>query len=259
MSLSTIAGPSLLVPLGALGLVFGSFVTALSYRLPRGESVARGRSHCPACGHVLTVPDLLPILSWVAQGGACRHCRAQVSWRYPAIEAVTMALFIAAGLAAADLTHLVLLLAMTPVMVALAVIDLEHQRLPNSLTIMLAMLALAWRWRGDGDILSGLTAAAAVALLGALLNVGFRKLKGKPGLGMGDTKLFALAGLALPLGSYLLFMTIAGVLGVIWGGLWRWRLGISHFPFAPAILAAYWLSLVAGETLLERLVILRMG
>ncbi|MSO72866.1 MAG: prepilin peptidase [Rhodospirillaceae bacterium] len=259
MSLFTTAGPSLLVPLGALGLVFGSFVTALSYRLPRGESITRGRSRCPACGHVLTIPDLVPVLSWVVQGGACRHCRAKVSWRYPAIEAVTMALFIAAGLSVDDLTHLVLLLAMTPAMVALAVIDLEYQRLPNSLSILLAALALAWRWQGDGDILAGLTAAAAVGVVGVLLDVGFRKLAGRPGLGMGDTKPFALAGLALPLGAFLLFLTIAGVLGVIYGRVWRWRLRISHFPYAPAILAAFWLCLVAGEPLLQRLVSLRIG
>ena len=248
--------PALLVPLGAFGLVFGSFVTALSYRLPRGESIARGRSRCTACGHTLTAPDLVPVISWMIQGGACRHCRAKVSWRYPAIEAVTMALFIAAGLLARDVGHLILLLAATPPMVALAVIDLEHRRLPDSLVITLALLALALRWTGDGALLTGLTTAAVVGALGVALDSAFRALTQKPGLGMGDTKLFAVAGLALPLGPFLLFLAAAGGFGVLFGGVWRRRTGSGQFPFAPAILTALWLSLAAGDTLFQQLVTL---
>ena len=72
--------------LAALGAIFGSGVTALSWRLPRGESWARGRSRCPACGHVLGPLELVPVLSWVASRGRCRFCRAHVSVRYPLIE-----------------------------------------------------------------------------------------------------------------------------------------------------------------------------
>lgn len=247
--------PLMVLPLGVLGLVFGSFVTALSYRLPRGESIAHGRSRCLACGHTLTVADLVPVLSWVVQRGACRHCHARISPRYPAIEAATMSLFVAAGLLAKDTTHLVLLLLMTPPMMALAVIDLEHRRLPHSLMIALAIPALAWRWTGDQAMTAGLMTAAVVLVAGLLLDAGFRALSGgKPGLGMGDTKLFAVAGLALPLGPFLLFVTLAGGLGVLVGGLWRGLTRARQFPFAPAILAALWLCLVWGDSAMSWLV-----
>lgn len=249
--------------LGSFGLVFGSFVTALSYRLPRGESIARGRSRCPACGHVLTVPDLVPVLSWAAQGGACRHCRAPISWRYPAIEGVTAALFIVAGVYLKELTPLLLVLAMTPVMVALSVIDFEHRRLPNGLILFLAALAVGWRMQNPlsfpEGLLAAVTTAGAAIIVGVALDKGFHMVTQQPGLGMGDTKLFAVAGVALGLGPFLLFMTLAGVLGVALGVAWRWRANSGYFPFAPAILTAYWLSLVLGEQVLQKVVMFSSG
>lgn len=248
--------PTILIPLAAFGLVFGSFVTALSYRLPRGESIAHGRSRCPACGHTLTASDVVPVLSWALHRGACRHCAAKISARYPAIELFTAAAFVAAGLLTSDLVHLALLLAMTPVMVALAVIDIEHRRLPNILVMILAVLALVWRWNGDQAILIGLATAVVAGLVCAGLDAAYKSATGETGLGMGDTKLISLAGLALPLGPFLLFVFCAAVLGLVWGGVWRLLKPTSPdaLPFGPAILIAYWTSLVAGGQILERLV-----
>ena len=250
-----------LIPLAAFGLVFGSFVTALSYRLPRGESIAHGRSRCPACGQTLTAADLVPVLSWVAHRGACRHCGSKISWRYPAIELASAGLFVAAGLCAADFLHLVLLVAMVPVMMTLAVIDVEHRRVPNILVLILAVLALAWRWNGDQAVLTGVATAAAAGFAGMILEAGYKRLTGKTGLGMGDTKLAAVAGVALAVGPFLLFLTVAGVLGLILGGIWRVIMPRPHdtFPFAPAILMAYGLSLAVGDTILQRLVIFLSG
>jgi len=248
--------PTILVPLAAFGLVFGSFVTALSYRLPRGESIAHGRSRCPACGHTLEARDLVPVLSWALHRGACRHCGMKISGRYPAIELFTATAFVAAGLLTSDLVHLALLLAMTPVMVALAVIDLEHRRLPNILSLILAVLALVWRWSGDQAILTGLATAVAAGLVCVALDAAYKSATGKTGIGMGDTKLIALAGLALPLGPFLLFVFCATVLGLVFAGVWRLLKprAPDAFPFGPAILMAYWTSLVAGGQILERLV-----
>lgn len=72
----------------ALGLVLGSFVTMLSYRLPRGESIVWPRSRCALCKSALGVRDLVPLFSWIFHGGRCRHCGGAISIRYPAIEAV---------------------------------------------------------------------------------------------------------------------------------------------------------------------------
>jgi leader peptidase (prepilin peptidase) / N-methyltransferase len=246
--------PIVLVPIAAFGLIFGSFVTALSYRLPRGESIAHGRSRCPVCGHTLTAPDLVPVLSWAVRRGACRYCGAKISARYPAIELLTAILFTAAGTLAADFTHLILLVAMTPVMVGLAVIDLEHRRLPNVLVLLLAALALVWRGSGDQAMLTGLVIAPLAWFICVLLDLGCKAF-GKTGLALGDMKLIALAGLALPVVPFLLFLTGGWLLGLIWAGLWRAaRPRQGTFPFAPAILTAYWLSLAVGQAILQRLV-----
>src|SRR5207249_1411296 len=145
--------PRLMVILvAALGLVLGSFVSALTYRVPRGRSVASGRSACTSCGHTLGATDLVPLLSWLARRGSCVYCGAAISWRYPAIESTMLGLFIAAALTAPDPVRLALLLAMTTIMVALATFDLEHRKLPDSTLLGLAVLALAWRWHGDRAI-----------------------------------------------------------------------------------------------------------
>lgn len=244
----------LAIPAAAVGLVMGSFVTALSYRQPRAQSVAHGRSKCPACGHTLGAADLVPVISWIVQKGACRYCGAGISWRYPAIELVTAILFAGAAVTVPDATHLALLAIMTVVMVALAVVDLEQQRLPNTFLLALAVLSVAWRWWGDRDLLSAAVTAAAVFAISVMLNAGFRTATGRTGLGMGDAKLLGIAALALPLGPALLFLTASGTLGLGWGLAWRWRFGATVFPFGPAILASYWAALVAGPEAFERLV-----
>jgi leader peptidase (prepilin peptidase)/N-methyltransferase len=180
------------------GLILGSFVGALSYRLPRGASVARGRSACTTCGATLRARDLIPVLSWAASRGACRYCGSRISWRYPAIELTTAALFVGAAFAIDDLTRLALVVAMTPIMVALAVIDFEHHRLPNVLIAPLALLALAYRFVTDRDFGSAVIAAAVVFALAVLLDQGGRRLF-RQGLGMGDAKLMAVVALALPI------------------------------------------------------------
>jgi leader peptidase (prepilin peptidase) / N-methyltransferase len=243
----------------AFGLVFGSFVTALSYRLPRDESIAKGRSRCPACGHELAVLDLVPVFSWIFHKGVCRHCGAGVSWRYPVIELTTAALFVTAVMLMQGTVHLGLLLAMTPVMVALAVIDIEHERLPNSLLVVLATLSVAWRWTAGGDLLMGLVLAAAVLILGILIDKAYEGRKGHSGLGLGDVKLMATGALALPLGPFLLFMTLAGLLGVVFGAFWQRATQGKNFPFGPAILASLWICLAGGSTILRSLVSLLLG
>src|SRR5260221_6476 len=129
--------PSLIIGsfVGLIGVVFGSAVTALSWRLPRGASWASGRSRCPACNHPLGPLDLVPVLSWVLARGRCRYCRAQVSARYPLIELACGAWALLAWL------HLGLVPELAPVLlwgwmlVALLVIDLDFKLLPDVLTL----------------------------------------------------------------------------------------------------------------------------
>lgn len=75
------------------GLVFGSFITMLGYRLPRKLDIVLPRSHCAACKHTLGIRDLFPVFSWLAHGGRCGYCKTPVHWRYPLVESLAAALF----------------------------------------------------------------------------------------------------------------------------------------------------------------------
>jgi len=230
--------------IAVLGLIFGSFVTALSFRLPRGISIATGRSACPACKTVLTARDLVPVFSWIAYRGACRACGSKISWRYPVIELTTAALFVAAALMIDDPARLVLVLAVTPAMIALAVIDLECRRLPNVLIAWVAVMALGVRYTVDGDFLTAAVAAAVVFALAIGLDTLGRRFLAQ-GLGMGDAKLMAAIAIALPPVPLALALGIAGSLGVLMGLLWR-RAGFGPelFPFGPALMLGFWAALV---------------
>jgi leader peptidase (prepilin peptidase)/N-methyltransferase len=227
-----------------LGSIFGSFVTALSYRVPRGESIAHGRSQCPKCGHTLTVQDLVPIFSWLASRGACRYCRAPISPRYPIIETLSVALFTATALSVHPPLQAALALASVPILLALAVIDFEHQRVPDSLVIALVPLALGWRWYVDGGVGFGLLAGALT--LAVVVGIGFlfRGTTGESGIGFGDTKLIALAAVTFPLFVFFVFLAIASATGLVLGVWWRRRTGQERFPFAVNIALGWWLCLV---------------
>lgn len=227
-----------------LGLVFGSFVTALTYRLPRGESIAHGRSRCPKCAHTLTAQDLVPIFSWLIGGGGCRYCRAPISPRYPVIETLSAVLFGATAAIVRDPVHAALSLAFIPPLLALGVIDFEHQRVPDVLVGALVPLSLGWRWFGDGQIGPGLVALALTLTVVVAVGLLFRGATGESGLGFGDAKLIALAALAFPPFVFFVFLAAASAAGLCLGVWWRRRTGQERFPFAVTIVLAWWLCLV---------------
>ena len=229
----------------AIGLVFGSFVTALSYRLPRGESIAKGRSRCPSCAHTLTARDLAPVFSWLLHKGRCGHCGVNISWRYPAIEIITAVLFVLVVASSNTAGQMGLLLVITPVIVSLAVIDIEHEWLPNGLVAILALLVVALRWVSDGEVFVGLALAAGVVIAGLLINTGCKAYKGSGGLGLSNVKLMAVGAFALPLYSFLFFLTLTALLSVFCLAIWKWTRPNRTFSLCPAILASFWVCLAA--------------
>src|SRR6266540_4623488 len=116
---------------GVFGLVFGSFLSVVIYRVPRKESIVAPRSACPNCGAMIGARDNVPVFSYIALGGRCRSCRARISLRYPLLELATGLLFAGAALKfdSAYTAGVIALLFM--VMEAVAVIDIEHQIVPN--------------------------------------------------------------------------------------------------------------------------------
>ena len=160
----------LLVFLGLLGGVVGSFANVVIFRLPAGRSIAFPGSHCPSCGHRLTPLELVPVVSWLAQRARCRECGSPISARYPLVELITAAGFVGIGVlypleAGPTAIPLLVVFAM---LVMLAFIDIDHKLLPDALTLPAAVVALAGTLLyAPGYELPGLSEAAVGAAVGA--------------------------------------------------------------------------------------------
>jgi len=211
------------------GLVVGSFLSVVIYRVPRKESIVAPRSACPHCGATIEARDNVPVLSYVLLRGRCRSCGARISFRYPLLELATAALFAGASLRFhAPYTAAVMAL-LFMVLEAVAVIDIEHQIVPNGILypslVAFAVLVAVGVAIGDdmGLVRAGL---GFLAFGGGLLVVA---VISPGGMGMGDVKLAALIGLVLgALG--LRYVAVAAALAILAGGLG----GIALMVFAGA-------------------------
>lgn len=230
-----------------VGLCFGSFVTLASYRLPRDEDIFVTPSRCPACRTALTACDLVPVFSWLAQGGRCRHCAAPVHWRYPVIELVTATVFLLIA-QRAGLTWEAALLALLGVgLLVMIVVDLEHMLIPDEVHLLLLPAGLAYRFLSGaawGEVLGGLALGLGIGLI---LRFGYRWVRHKEGLGLGDVKFLAMAGLWLGVLPLVPYLFLSGVLGVATALIWR-ALGRGKvFPFGPALALALFLCVLYPE------------
>jgi leader peptidase (prepilin peptidase)/N-methyltransferase len=203
---------------GLTGLAMGSFLTVVVHRLPAGLSVVAPRSACPACGSTIAARDNVPVLSYALLRGRCRGCDAHISGEYPAIEAVTAGLFVAAALTFRGTWPAAIVAIFFGVLVAAALIDARHRIIPNRLTYpslagLAALIVVGW---ASGAVLSPMGALfGLLALGGGCLAIA---LVSPRGMGMGDVKLAGLIGLVL--GSLgLRYVAVAAALSVLAGGL----------------------------------------
>jgi len=176
------------------GLLIGSFLTVVAHRVPRGESVVGGRSHCPACGAQIAAYDNVPVISWLLLRGRARCCGAPISPRYPLTELATGVLYAVTGLVLwDDAGQVVLGLAFVTMLVAITLTDLERRIIPNKILLVGATVGVAIAAMADPGSLPerGISLAAAGGLLFAVA------LAYPRGMGMGDVKLAAVMGLYL--------------------------------------------------------------
>jgi len=159
---------------GVVGLVIGSFLNVVVYRVPRGLSVVRPGSFCPTCSAPVRSADNVPVLSWLALRGRCRSCHSPISARYPLVEGLTGALFALVGAVAGPHLAVPALCASAATFVALVAIDLDHQPSPQAVSLVGGGIALALfvvpaaragHWAPLAA--SGAGALAALAVLGA--------------------------------------------------------------------------------------------
>lgn len=185
------------------GLLIGSFLNVVIWRVPRGESIVSPPSACPRCGHRISARDNIPVISWLLLRRRCRGCHQPISSRYPLVELGTAALFVVVtlhfGVSATTPAYLYL----AAIAVALALIDLDVHRLPNTIVLPAygvgAVLLAAASW-ASGDWSALLRAAIGAAVLFGLymlMMVGSALLRGGTGMGFGDVKLAGVLGLYL--------------------------------------------------------------
>ncbi len=241
-----------------LGLLVGSFLNVVIWRVPRKESVGSPGSHCPQCDHVLAPRDLVPVVSWMLLKGRCRRCHAQIGVRYPLVELGTAALFGAVAIRFDGSWQIPAFCLLFAALLAIAVIDLEHYIVPNrivypvgfaSLPLLALAAALDDRWGQVPRALGG--AVVAFAFLYVLHIVQPR------GMGFGDVRLSAILGLylgwlgwghvALGLFSGFLFGAVVGV--VLMASKKRGRK--QHIPFAPFLAAGTITAVLWGAPLLD--------
>ncbi|RPJ70982.1 MAG: prepilin peptidase [Acidobacteria bacterium] len=238
---------------GLFGLLIGSFLNVCIYRLPRDLSIVWPASRCTTCGRELSWYENIPVISYLALRARCRSCGERISPMYPLIEIVT-ALIFAGALAWYGLTPLFAVrLVFACAMVVLSVIDLQHQILPNEITlpgIAVGLVASVFLEPGFRDALIGAVAGAAILWLIAWT---YERLRHQEGLGFGDVKMLAMIGAFLGWPSMLLTLVIASFLGSVVGlsliASNRGDLG-SKLPFGTFLAAAAIVSALAGPDII---------
>ena len=247
-----------LIACAVMGLVIGSFLTVVVDRVPRGGSVVEPPSACGACGNRLTAPDLVPIASWLALRGKCRHCGAPIGTEPLVIETANAALFVLFGLRFGPDVALIAFCIMGAALVALVWIDLHTFRLPREITytaiaLSAPVLALAaWR-NGELDRIwqAALGAGIAVAVMGLIY------VASRGGMGDGDVRLAPLLGMHLgylnpgivPIGLFLGFLlgAVVGVTAMALGSAGR----KTALPFGPFLAAGTVVAVFVGQDIVN--------
>jgi leader peptidase (prepilin peptidase)/N-methyltransferase len=246
------------VLLGLLGLAIGSFLNVVIWRVPRGESVVAPASHCPSCDAEIAPRDNIPLVSWLLLRGRCRHCQAGIAWRYPAVELATGVLFVVFSVRFGAHVDLAAFLYLAAVGVALAVIDLDHKRLPDPLTLPSYVVGAGLLGLAAGLGSGGGGHAYVRALIGMAALFGFYGIVWfvyPAGMGLGDVKLSGVLGLylgwlgwgQLVVGAFAAFLVGAVVsVSVLMarGGDRK-----TQVPFGPFMLIGVLIGLYAGHPL----------
>jgi leader peptidase (prepilin peptidase)/N-methyltransferase len=244
----------LVLACGLLGLLVGSFLNVVVWRVPRGESVVSPASRCPGCGHAIRPRDNVPVVSWLLLRGRCRDCGTGISGRYPLVELATAATFAVLAWSTGVRWELPAFLYLGAIGVALALIDLDVHRLPNAIvlpsygvvTVLLLVPALfleTWQDAARG-------ALGGLALFAFYFAIAFAY---PAGMGFGDVKLAGVLGVYL---GYLGWgvLLVGGFLGFLLGGvvgaalMAAGRVGRkSKVPFGPFMLAGALLAILFGQ------------
>lgn len=239
-----------------IGLVWGSFLNVVIYRLPRGLSLVKPPSSCPKCGRRIKWYDNIPVLSYILLGGKCRFCGAKISVVYPLVEALTAACFLLVyfyNLKFFDLQFFADCLFVSS-LIALGFIDYFHQIIPDHISFPVLVLSLIYApFRYDLNLrqaLIGAVVGGGFLLIVYLIYLFWRK---KEGLGMGDVMMMLMVGAYLGLARTIFTLLLASVVGAVFGLLlMRFKKKDLQFalPFGSFIAPAAFVALIWGESII---------
>lgn len=268
----------LLIALFTLGLVVGSFLNVVILRLPRMMearwrrdccelleqepeqedeplSLSSPNSHCPACKAPIRPWQNIPVISYLLLRGKCANCGIRIPLRYPAVELASGLLTMALGLHFVPSAALLGAMLLTWALIALTVIDIDHQLLPDDITLPLLWLGLLFNlwgtYTGIGDAVIG-----AMAGYVSLWSVywAFKLLTGKEGMGYGDFKLLAALGAWLGWQALPMIILLSSLVGAVCGialMVLKSRGREVPIPFGPYLAAAGWIALLWGDAILR--------
>jgi leader peptidase (prepilin peptidase)/N-methyltransferase len=243
-----------LVFAGAFGAIVGSFLNVCIHRLPHGDSIVFPSSACPHCARELSWYENIPVVSWLALRARCRTCKGPISIRYPFVEALTSALFVWAWWYYGPGPLLASRLVFGCALIVLFAIDLEHQLLPNVITLPGIVVGFGFSLFAEPGWISSLIGIVAGFGVLYLIALAYFKIRHEEGLGMGDPKMLAMIGAFLGWKLALLTLMFGSLVGSAVGlGLIAAGRGTMKYalPFGCFLALGAATAAVAGQPLLE--------
>ncbi len=243
------------------GAAIGSFLNVCIFRLPAEKSIIKPASQCPACHHPIRYLDNIPMISFLLLGGKCRDCGAKISWRYPLVELITallsLALFLKFGLS----LNFFIFFIFTAVLIVIAFIDLDHQIIPDVLTLpgiplffLAAVFLVKVPWH---EALIGLLIGGGVLMTIAVV---YEFITKREGMGGGDIKLLAMIGGFLGWQSLIFVLLFSSFTGAIFGiiaMIIKKQDTKYAVPFGPFLSAAAVAYIFWGEAFMRYLIPVR--
>jgi len=238
------------------GLLIGSFLNVVIYRIPREENIAWPGSHCPGCGHGLKWYDNIPLLSYLLLRGRCRYCKEEISLQYPLVEALNgiiyVLLYIFFYQVKLDFAFLALI---SSTLLAILVIDLKEQLIPDILVLIVLISSIIHK--ALLHFLEGIPFPLTDSLLGLIIAGGLFLLivfVSRGGMGGGDVTLIGALGFVLGVRGILMVIFLSFVLGsVISIFLLTTRIKSRKdpIPFGPFIVISFYITLFFGDNILN--------
>jgi len=234
------------------GLVVGSFLNVVIYRMRELDTILNTRSHCPECKKEIRWYDLIPFLSFILLKTRCRYCAKPISWQYPLVELATGAIFVALFYLYGFSWDMLFYVIISMFLIVIFVYDLIHSIIPDEMLWPAVIISLLYLAFGGG------LGVFKMALMGVAIAVGFLGIiyvlgKGK-WMGMGDVKLAVLLGLITPFPYVLLTLFSAFIVGSIIGiilMLTGKKTMKSEIPFGPFLIIGVYISLFFGTEIIN--------